>query len=463
MSKQHKILLAEDDLTARETLAEEFSDLGFEVFTAADGFEALSLAEEKNPDLLITDLKMPKVDGLELVEKLSSKMPIILMTAYGTVSNAVKAMEMGAFSFIEKPVDWKHLLALTKKALQLGMLQRENASLKNQLEDYAFKGFVGKSPAMQEVFAKIRKVAATDKTVLVTGESGTGKELVVAAIQSQSARAKGPFIKLNCAAIPETLLESELFGHERGAFTGAAALRKGKFELADGGTLLLDEIAEMKPELQSKLLRVLQDGEFTRLGGSKTLKADVRLLCATNADLQERIKKGLFREDLYYRVGVFSIALPPLRERAGDVLLLANYFLSKSAAKLGKDLPGFSKETEEALENYSWPGNVRQLQNAVEYAGVMSEPGAPITPADLPSDIAGSYQKTQPKKISERSERPETATENLPPLSLKELEKRAILEALKRCDGNKVKAAKELGIGLKTVYRKLEEYGVEEK
>ena len=278
MSKEnHLILIAEDEDIVRETLAEEFGDRGFEVLEASDGLEALKLAREKKPDLLLTDLKMPGLDGMELVEKLANEVPIILMTAYGTVSNAVLAMEKGAFSFVEKPIDWQHLFALTEKALQHNLLKKENKDLKERVERSAFGNIIGESAAIKEVFAKIRQVASSDTTVLVTGESGTGKELVVSAIQSLSPRANAPFIKLNCAAIPENLLESELFGHEKGAFTGAEGQRRGKFELADGGTLFMDEIAEMKPNLQAKLLRVLQDGEFTRLGGSKTIKADASI------------------------------------------------------------------------------------------------------------------------------------------------------------------------------------------
>ena len=357
--EKYLILIAEDEDIVRETLAEEFSDRGFEVLEASDGLEALRLAREKKPDLLLTDLKMPGLDGMELVEKLAQELPMILMTAYGTVSNAVTAMERGAFSFVEKPIDWQHLFALVEKALQHGALKRENRDLKERVERSAFGNIIGESPAMKEVFAKIRQVAASDTTVLVTGESGTGKELAVSAIQSLSPRANAPFVKLNCAAIPENLLESELFGHEKGAFTGAEGQRKGKFELADGGTLFMDEIAEMKPNLQAKLLRVLQDGEFARLGGNKTIKADVRILCATNADIEERIKNGLFRSDLYYRIGVFTISLPPLRERKEDIRPLTEYFLKTSSAAAQKGLSAFSNEALDIMLGYAWPGNVR--------------------------------------------------------------------------------------------------------
>ena len=453
--EKYLILIAEDEDIVRETLAEEFSDRGFEVLEASDGLEALRLAREKKPDLLLTDLKMPGLDGMELVEKLAQELPMILMTAYGTVSNAVTAMERGAFSFVEKPIDWQHLFALVEKALQHGALKRENRDLKERVERSAFGNIIGESPAMKEVFAKIRQVASSDTTVLVTGESGTGKELAVSAIQSLSPRANAPFVKLNCAAIPENLLESELFGHEKGAFTGAEGQRKGKFELADGGTLFMDEIAEMKPNLQAKLLRVLQDGEFARLGGNKTIKADVRILCATNADIEERIKNGLFRSDLYYRIGVFTISLPPLRERKEDIRPLTEYFLKTSSAAAQKGLSAFSNEALDIMLGYAWPGNVRQLKNAVEYAVILAGSGREIGADCLPGEILnGSKSKIKPRREENQSAAGE-------PLPLKEIERQAIEAALKRHNGNKAAAAKELGIGLKTIYRKVEEYQIE--
>ena len=453
--EKYLILIAEDEDIVRETLAEEFSDRGFEVLEASDGLEALRLAREKKPDLLLTDLKMPGLDGMELVEKLAQELPMILMTAYGTVSNAVTAMERGAFSFVEKPIDWQHLFALVEKALQHGALKRENRDLKERVERSAFGNIIGESPAMKEVFAKIRQVAASDTTVLVTGESGTGKELAVSAIQSLSPRANAPFVKLNCAAIPENLLESELFGHEKGAFTGAEGQRKGKFELADGGTLFMDEIAEMKPNLQAKLLRVLQDGEFARLGGNKTIKADVRILCATNADIEERIKNGLFRSDLYYRIGVFTISLPPLRERKEDIRPLTEYFLKTSSAAAQKGLSAFSNEALDIMLGYAWPGNVRQVKNAVEYAVILAGSGREIGADCLPGEILnGSKSKIKPRREENQSAAGE-------PLPLKEIERQAIEAALKRHNGNKAAAAKELGIGLKTIYRKVEEYQIE--
>ena len=450
------ILIAEDEDVARETLAEEFADRGFGVLQASDGLEALKLAREKKPDLLLTDLKMPGLDGLELVEKLAADVPVILMTAYGTVSNAVAAMEKGAFNFVEKPVDWQRLFALVEKALQHNLLRRENKDLKARLERSAFKSIVGESPVLKEVLAKIRQVAPTDTTVCVTGESGTGKELAVSAIQALSPRADAPFIKLNCAAIPENLLESELFGHEKGAFTGAEQQRKGKFELADGGTLFMDEIAEMKPNLQAKLLRVLQDGEFTRLGGSKPIKTDVRILCATNADIEDRIARGLFRSDLYYRIGVFTIALPPLRERKEDIKPLAEHFLTTSPEAGRKELGSFSGEALETMRRYDWPGNVRQLKNAVEYATLLAAPGREIGAECLPPEILKNTKFEAASRAAAKEEPPKGE-----PLSLKEIEKQAIEEALKRHGGNRAAAAKELGIGVKTVYRKIEEYQIE--
>ena len=444
------ILIAEDDAVARETLAEAFSDKGYKVLEARDGEEARELAKTKKPDLLLTDWKMPKCDGMQLVEELSKDLPIILMTAYGNVEYAVLAMEKGAFNFIEKPIDLVKLFALVDKALQHSLLQKENEQLKDRLERTALSGIIGATPAIKEVFAKIKQVAASDTTVCILGESGTGKELVANAVQSLSGRSQAPFVKLNCAAIPENLLESELFGHERGAFTGAEKQRIGKFEQADHGTLLLDEIAEMKPELQAKLLRVLQDGEFTRLGGTKTIKADVRIICATNADIEKRIASGLFRSDLYYRISVFTINLPPLRERKDDIELLAKYFLDQLSSNLGKEFLGFSKEALQAMRNYSWPGNVRQLKNAVEYATITTGEKEEVKLAALPKEIG------QGAGLSVKAEKEVAAV----PLSLKEMEKQAIEAALRRSGGKKDVAAKELGIGLKTIYRKIEEYDI---
>lgn len=448
--KNLQILIAEDDAVARETLAEAFSDRGYKVLEARDGEEAETLAKSKSPDLMLTDWKMPKRDGMQLVEALSKELPIILMTAYGNVEYAVLAMEKGAFSFIEKPIDLVKLFALVDKALQHSLLQKENEQLKERLERTALRGIIGSSLAMQEVFSKIKQVAASDTTVCILGESGTGKELVANAIQSLSSRAQAPFIKLNCAAIPENLLESELFGHERGAFTGAEKQRIGKFEQADHGTLMLDEIAEMKPELQAKLLRVLQDGEFTRLGGTKTIKADVRIICATNADIEDRIAKGLFRSDLYYRISVFTINLPPLRERKDDIEHLAKYFLDQLSSSLNREFLGFSKEALKAMRGYSWPGNVRQLRNAVEYATITTGDKEEVSLASLPREISQTAGAFEEKKNEAAA----------PPLSLKEMEKQAIQAALKRSGGKKDIAAKELGIGLKTIYRKIEEYDI---
>ena len=448
--KNLQILIAEDDAVARETLAEAFSDRGYKVLEARDGEEAETLAKSKSPDLMLTDWKMPKRDGMQLVEGLSKELPIILMTAYGNVEYAVLAMEKGAFSFIEKPIDLVKLFALVDKALQHSLLQKENEQLKERLERTALRGIIGSSLAMQEVFSKIKQVAASDTTVCILGESGTGKELVANAIQSLSSRAQAPFIKLNCAAIPENLLESELFGHERGAFTGAEKQRIGKFEQADHGTLMLDEIAEMKPELQAKLLRVLQDGEFTRLGGTKTIKVDVRIICATNADIEDRIAKGLFRSDLYYRISVFTINLPPLRERKDDIEHLAKYFLDQLSSSLNREFLGFSKEALLAMRGYSWPGNVRQLRNAVEYATITTGDKEEVSLSSLPREISQTAGAFEEKKSEAAA----------PPLSLKEMEKQAIQAALKRSGGKKDVAAKELGIGLKTIYRKIEEYDI---
>lgn len=454
---KYTVLIAEDDHTARETLTEAFTDKGYTVHVAPDGTTALQVLDQEEIDLVITDLVMPGPDGMRLLEKAVPSCPVILMTAYGSVDNAVKAMKLGAFDFVSKPINIHHLFALVERALQMQNLSRENENLRQRVEEaYDFANMIGRTPAMQTVFQQIRQVASTDTTVCILGESGTGKELVANAIHQHSPRTKNPFIKINCAAIPENLLESELFGHEKGAFTGALKQRKGKFELADGGTILLDEISEMDHALQAKLLRVLQEQEFERVGGNETLKLDVRVIVSSNANLGERINAGTFREDLYYRVSVFVIQLPPLRDRREDIPLLIDHFLRNISQNLGKDVHGISREALEAMGTYSWPGNIRQIQNAVERACVMVPEGAAIALSHLPPEISGQQYHAA------EAVQPESALlPQLPDVTMDEIERMAIEQALRKYDGNRTQAARALNIGVKTLYRKIEKYNID--
>ena len=454
---KYTVLLAEDDQTACETLAEAFSDKGYTVHAAADGTTALKILEKEAVDLLITDLVMPGLGGMQLLEKAVPVCPVILMTAYGSVDNAVEAMKLGAFDFVSKPINIHHLFALVERALQMSNLTRENENLRQRVEEtFDFANMIGRTTEMQTVFQQIRQVAPTDTTVCILGESGTGKELVANAIHQHSRRESKPFIKINCAAIPETLLESELFGHEKGSFTGALKQRKGKFELADGGTILLDEISEMDHSLQAKLLRVLQEQEFERVGGNETLKLDVRVIVSTNANLAERISNKTFREDLYYRVSVFAIQLPPLRSRRKDIPLLVDYFLRNFTRNLGKNVQGITRESLDIMSAYDWPGNIRQIQNAIERACVMVPEGTAIEPGHLPPELSSSA----PVLVEEGEPIAEGIT-RLPDVTMDEIERMAIEQALRKYDGNRTQAARALNIGVKTLYRKIEKYTID--
>lgn len=456
---QYSILIAEDDPTGRETLVDAFGDRGYKVRAVSDGAAACEAIDSDEPDVVITDLVMPGADGMRVLQHAAGRCPVILITAHGTIDYAVQAMKAGAFDFVSKPVNLPHLFALVERALQMHVMARENEQLRARVTARCgFGEMIGKTPAMQTVFQQIKQVAPTDTTVCILGESGTGKELVANAIHEHSRRAGKPFVKVNCAAIPETLLESELFGHEKGSFTGAMKQRKGRFELADGGTLLMDEIAEMSPALQAKLLRVLQEQTFERVGGNETLKVDVRVIVATNADLRERIKQGTFREDLYYRVSVFPIVLPPLRERRDDIPLLVDHFMRQYATGMQKTFNGITPAALEKLVAYDWPGNIRQLQNAMERACVMAPAGAAIGVEHLPLEVV------EGRDIVTTSA-PAGAPEGLvlPETTMDELERMAIEQALARCGGNRTAAARMLNIGTKTLYRKIERYGIKEK
>ena len=435
------ILLVDDHDATRETLTELFRELGHQVFAAPNQHVALRYVADRRFDLVLTDLKLPDGSGLEVMRaarQASPETPVVMITGHATIDTAVEATRMGAYEYLTKPVDLNRLRLVVRNALHVSALERKVG------RSGSLDAIVGHSRRIAEVKDLIRQVAATDVTVLIQGESGTGKEMAANAIQSLSRRENAAFVKVNVAVLSRELVESELFGHEKGAFSGAVRRRKGRFELADGGTLFLDEVGEMPLDSQVKLLRVLQEREFERVGGADTLPVDIRLVCATNLDLRRRVAEGLFREDLYFRINVVRIRMPPLRERPEDIPLLAEHFRQKYSARYGLERK-FSPEALAAFGGYSWPGNVRELENAVEGAVVRSS-GPVISLDSLPEETG---------RLPEPSFR-----QGMPPgLALDEIERRYILSELARQDGNKPGAAKSLGIGLKTLYRKLETYG----
>jgi DNA-binding NtrC family response regulator len=450
MTARGRILIVDDEVNARTALAELLREEGFQVETAADGFKALPKLDDFDPELVLTDLKMPGMDGIELMRKTHERDPeraVVVMTAFGAVDTAVAAMRSGAVDYLTKPINLEELLIVLDRALERRRLRAETRQLKERLSSRdRIGGMVGSSPAMKPVFDTVLQVAPTRATVLITGESGTGKELVAAAIHEHSPRAAGAFVKLHCAALAETLLESELFGHERGSFTGAVARRDGRFQQAHGGTLFLDEIGEISPAIQVKLLRFLQEHEFERVGGNQTIKVDVRVIAATNRDLLQQVKDGKFREDLYYRLNVVSVDVPPLRERPSDVPLLAAHFLRRYAAENAKEVTGFTDEALEKLSAYAWPGNVRELENAVERAVVVAR-GEVVRPEDLPPTVRAAEGGSMP--------------EGMPPVpgaTLEELERFAILRTLEHTGGSTSKAAETLGISVRKIQYKLHEY-----
>ena len=450
-SVRRAVLVVDDDRTGRETLTEAVTEMGYNAASAAGGQEALEILRQRDIDILLTDLKMPGMDGLELLERAKRIRPdvfVILVTAFATIDTAVSAMRNGAYDYIKKPIDLRKLRVLLGRASESHDLLIENALLKDQLgEKYDFSNIIGRSAVMQKVYDQIRQVADTPTVVLIEGESGTGKELAANAIHANSSRRGRPFIKVNCAALPETLLESELFGHERGAFTGAFAQRKGRFELADGGTLFLDEIGDLSPGTQAKLLRVLQNYEFERVGGTETLRVDVRVLAATNANLAERVAEKRFRQDLYYRLRVVPIEMPPLRARDEDIPLLASHFVRMYAERNNKDIRGISAEAVNTLVTYPWPGNVRELQNCIENMVVMSdEPmlGPELLPAEMQETTMASDEAGFPIG-----------------LSMRQIEEKAIRETLASAGGNRRRSAAILGISLRTLHRKIAEYGID--
>ncbi len=443
-----KILVVDDEANARTALAEILKDEGYAVETAADGFKALPKLRDFSPDVVLTDLKMPGMDGLELIGKvreLDPEIGVVIMTAFGAVDTAVQAMQKGAADYLTKPLNANELLIVLQRTLERCTLRREARALHERLDErFAFNNIIGNSPEMQRVFKTVQQVAPSRATVLISGQSGTGKELVAAAIHQNSPRKQGPFVKLHCAALAESLLESELFGHERGAFTGADRRREGRFELANGGTLFLDEIGETSPPVQVKLLRVLQEREFERVGGQQTLTTDVRVIAATNRDLKEMVAKGAFREDLFYRLNVVNLHMPSLGERRSDIGALAEHFIKKYAQENAKQDMRLSAEALSQLRAYSWPGNVRELENVIERAVVLA-PGNTIEASHLPSDL------TPAPAVAEGPQ--------IPGWTLADIERYAILRTLEAEGGSTSRAADVLGISVRKIQYKLQEYG----
>ncbi|NVM23536.1 MAG: sigma-54-dependent Fis family transcriptional regulator [Desulfobacterales bacterium] len=448
-----KILIVDDDPEILEIIAEVLKQAGYTVDTATDGRKAIRRIEAECYDLVITDLNLPEIDGMKILKYIiddqSRDAMCIILTGYGTIKGSVEAIKMGAFDYITKPAKSDEILMVVEKALKYRHLQRENILLKQQLrKKYRFENFVGDSKPIQKVYELIEKVADTDSTVLITGESGTGKELIAKAIHYNSYRRDNPMVVINCGAIPEELLESELFGHEKGAFTGAHKMRVGRFELANAGTIFLDEIGDMSPNLQVKLLRVLQEQKFERVGGTRTLEIDVRIIAATNKNLINAVNKGIFRQDLYYRLNVIPIKVPPLRHRKSDIPLLVDFFITKFNTQKRKQISELPRDAVSALMEYDWPGNVRELENMVERVIILAN-GQKVSLDDIPESIKG------------KAKRVESVEVNIPmggivfDEAVEEYEKKLILQALDETNWVKTKAAKLLNINRTTLIEKM--------
>jgi DNA-binding NtrC family response regulator len=445
------ILIVEDEAKMRRLLELNLGEDGFTTFSAGEAETGLKLLREHAIDLVLTDLKLPGMNGLEFLQTIkrqNAALPVVVMTAFGSVETAVEAMKAGASDYVLKPFSLTEMRMVIRKELDVRNLREENRSLREALgKRYSHPNIVARSAKMQEVLATVERVAPTNSTVLLGGESGVGKDLIARAIHEKSRRASGPFLKINSTAIPENLLESELFGFEKGAFTGAAASKPGKFELADKGTLFLDEIGDVPPATQVKLLRVLQEREFERLGGTKTIKVDVRLIAATNRDLRAALEEGTFREDLYYRLNVVPIDIAPLRERREDIPELANLFLTRFAGDSGKPVESISADAMKVLVNYHWPGNVRELQNIVERACALAK-GSVLEPADIHLDV-------RPAKAANG------ASGFLPDgMTLEQWEDEMVQEALRRANGNKSQAARLLGLSRNALRYRLSKIGI---
>lgn len=445
-----KILIADDEKNMRWILHKNFAEEGFEVLEAANGKEAFDLFVDKEPDLVILDYKMPVIDGIEALKRiriLNDKVPLIMITAHGNTDTAVETMKLGATDYISKPFDMDELKITIRKALNLGQLNREIDYLRTQVFEKYNETIIGSSPGMLEIYETIDKVADTNATVLITGESGTGKELIAGAIHNRSSRSDKPYIKVNCGAIPENLLESELFGYEKGAFTGAQSRKAGRFDRAQGGTLFLDEVGELPLALQVKLLRVLQEREFERVGGTEVIKADVRIITATNKDLEKLVNEGRFREDLLYRLKVIPIKIPALRDRRGDIGSLVEFFIDKYSKEMNKKTVLIDKDAIEILLNYDYPGNIRELENIIERAVILSGNGT-IAASNLPKEVVkGAYADKRDDFIL-----PEQG------VSLEKVEESLIRQAMERSNGNQTHAAKLLGISRHALIYRLEKF-----
>ena len=454
MKRRNSILVVDDDHAHRTMLKTLVGGWGYEVTEASDGLEAVQRVRDRPFDVVLMDIRMVKVSGIEALSEIkvyNPAIPIIMMTAYASVDTAVETLKKGAYDYLTKPLDFDELRFAMERAMDHSQLKQENRLLRESLGGrFDRRNIIGRSGTMERLLETVAQVAPSEATVLVVGESGTGKELIAGALHYNSQRKEGPLVKMNCAAVTETLLESELFGHEKGAFTGAYKRKEGRFVQAEGGTLFLDEVSEMSLSMQAKVLRVLQEREITRVGGEETLKVDVRLVAATNKDLSLEIEAGRFREDLFYRLNVVTLKIPPLRDRQEDIPLLAQHFLAEFARKNQKPVKGFTPQAMDRLLKYDWPGNVRELMNAVERAVVLSK-----------SDYLGDEEfvlvfRARPEE--ERSERVEAkGTANLP---LEEVEKTTILDTLEAAGGNKSETARRLGITRRTLHKKLKKYGL---
>jgi len=449
------ILVVEDKDSMRNMLFETLTEEGYRVDSAADGTQAIDLVMNKSYDLVLTDLRMPDVSGLDVLSKVKQQdgeTSVIIMTAYGTIEDAVSAMKIGAYDFLTKPFDTEHLCVLVGRALENRRLVAENNLLREELmADQGLENIIGQSEKMRELGVLVQKVAKSDASVLLQGESGTGKELFARAIHNISLRKEGPYITINCAAIPGELLENELFGSERGAFTGAHARKMGKFEIANSGTIFLDEIGDMDIALQAKLLRVLQQKNFERLGGTKTVDVDVRVIAATNMDLPELIRQKKFREDLYYRLSVFPLNIPSLRDRPDDVGMLADYFIDKYCKEMKKPAMSVSRDAKGLLEKYHWPGNVRELENTIERAVILAE-SKKITPDHLAIRL---------RTTDEIRLRDGAGLKEIGAHAQMKAERATILRVIKQVRGNKRKAAKVLQIDYTTLFDKIKKYGID--
>ena len=453
MKTKNAILVVDDDLAHRTMLRTLLGGWGYDITEADDGQRAIEAVHQKPFDLILMDIRMIKVSGLEAlseIKRFNPAIPVIIMTAYASVETAVKALKEGAYDYLTKPLDFDELKLTIERAMEHTRLKEENRYLRESLADqFDRKNLIGRSPAMTRLMETVAQVAPSEATVLIAGESGTGKEMIAGAIHFNSLRENGPFVKINCAAITETLLESELFGHEKGAFTGADRRKEGKFRQAEGGTIFLDEVSEMSPAMQVKLLRVLQEREITRVGGDEAVKVDVRVIAATNKDLIREMEAGRFREDLYYRLNVVTINVPPLRERKEDIPLIAQHFLTLFAEKNHKNIKGFTPQAMDRLLKYTWPGNVRELMNAVERGVVLSR--SDYLDEEELSLVLRSHMPTEEAALLK------IEAEDMP---LEAVEKEAIVKTLETAGGNKSEAARRLGITRRTLHIKLKKYGM---